>query len=117
MHQQQLFPTSPGPTFDAERGESEKRRGMEIAARSKQERLKWVRRCAENLANKNGFCHADMLAEYLAHRFKLDMHDLLGNAAGSIFAGREWEFTGRRIKSTRVRSHGNELKVWRLRDG
>ena len=37
----------------------------------------------------------------------------LGNAAGSLFRGSEWEFTGERIKSRRISNHAREIKVWR----
>ncbi len=37
----------------------------------------------------------------------------LGNAAGSLFRGKEWEFTGQRIKSSRKSNHSREIKVWR----
>ena len=37
----------------------------------------------------------------------------LGNSAGSLFKGRQWEFTGERIKSTRKSNHSREIKVWR----
>ena len=37
----------------------------------------------------------------------------LGNSAGSLFKGKEWEFTGQRIKSTRKTNHSREIKVWR----
>jgi hypothetical protein len=35
----------------------------------------------------------------------------LGNAAGSVFRGKEWRFTGRYIKSSRVSRHANENKL------
>jgi len=38
----------------------------------------------------------------------------LGNAAGSIFAGKRWKFTGDRVKSRRPSAHAREIKVWRL---
>lgn len=38
----------------------------------------------------------------------------LGPAAGSLFSQKcNWEFTGRRVRSTRVSNHARELKVWR----
>jgi hypothetical protein len=41
-------------------------------------------------------------------------YELLGNAAGGIFRGREWVFTGRWRKSARVTNHGHQNRVWRL---
>ena len=42
-----------------------------------------------------------------------DIHHL-GNAAGSLFRGAAWEFTGRRTRSRRITNHAREIKVWRL---
>jgi hypothetical protein len=39
----------------------------------------------------------------------------LGNAAGSLFKGKQWQWTGRYRKSERVHAHSNPLKVWRLK--
>jgi hypothetical protein len=40
--------------------------------------------------------------------------DLLGNAWGSIFRGKEWECIGWR-KSTRVSNHARAIRIWRLK--
>ena len=37
----------------------------------------------------------------------------LGAASGSMFKSKEWEFTGKRIKSKRTSNHSREIKVWR----
>lgn len=44
-----------------------------------------------------------------------EITDTLGPAAGSVFKGGEWSFTGsrRRAKMNR-KNHARELKVWRL---
>lgn len=39
----------------------------------------------------------------------------LGPAAGSLFRGGEWEFTGNWKKSKRPTNHSSDLRVWRLR--
>ena len=45
-----------------------------------------------------------------------EVADVLGNAAGSVFKGREWVFTGEYRKVTlNRRSHHQDVKVWRLR--
>lgn len=36
----------------------------------------------------------------------------LGNAAGSLFRGREWRFTGRTVNSRRIQSHARMMRVW-----
>lgn len=58
---------------------------------------------------------ADDAAEYCVQR-GLGEH-ALGNAAGGLFRGGEWVWTGRWIKSTRDHAHANDLRVWRLRAG
>lgn len=95
-------------------GERLKREGMERAAMSKDTLLGYARGLAVDLARENGgLCHADMVAEALAKEGRPP----LGNAAGSLFLGHVWEFTGQRVKSQRAHAHANELKVWRLRHG
>ncbi len=44
-------------------------------------------------------------------------HDmaLLGNAAGSLFRGDRWEFTGQRKQSVRISNHARWIMVWRLK--
>ena len=39
----------------------------------------------------------------------------LGNAAGSLFRGKEWEFTGQWSPSRRVSNHAHQNRVWKLR--
>lgn len=56
---------------------------------------------------------ADDAARWL---YDYDPHASLGNAAGSLFRGGDWEFTGRWTKSTRVISHANDLRIWRLKE-
>lgn len=44
--------------------------------------------------------------------------EILGPAAGSVFKGQRWKFTGRRVLATLNRkNHARELKVWRLKHG
>ena len=44
---------------------------------------------------------------------RIGITESLGNAAGSLFRGSEWQFTGERIKSARKTNHAREIKVWR----
>ena len=91
--------------------ESLKREGMQQAAKSKNELLEKALEIARNHPNaRDGITMDDVV-------FEMRKQELpsLGNAAGSVFLGKAWEFTGERRKSTRLESHGNELKVWRLK--
>ena len=40
--------------------------------------------------------------------------EMLGNAAGSVFRGKDWRFTGRWEKSARVSNHARVNRVWEL---
>lgn len=51
---------------------------------------------------------ADMVQRVMYARYG---RDVLGNAAGGIFRGRDWSFAGY-SKSTRIQSHGNRLCKW-----
>lgn len=119
MNQLDLFPTPAPPANRTEaradhEGERLKRIGMDRAAMSKDTLLGYARGLAVDLARENGgLCHADMVAEALAKEGRPP----LGNAAGSLFLGHVWEFTGQRVKSQRAHAHANELKLWRLRHG
>ena len=39
----------------------------------------------------------------------------LGNAAGSLFHGAHWIFTGRWMASRRITNNARDIKVWKLR--
>tara|TARA_R110000824_G_scaffold117800_5_gene269816 strand:- start:1363 stop:1683 length:321 start_codon:yes stop_codon:yes gene_type:complete len=39
----------------------------------------------------------------------------LGNAAGSLFHGPHWIFTGRWMSSRRITNNARDIKVWKLR--
>lgn len=100
--------------FDSQRGELEKKAGMKAAADAKKSYLERARWGAFLIARRgDGTCNMDQVAEYLAF-LGISPEDL-GNAAGSVFKGKEWVFTGRRIKSARVSSHAREIKIWRLK--
>lgn len=102
---------APDP-FDRAAGERLKLDGMQRAA----EHSTWLdvaREVAKRIARSNPEreTHSDEVAVAL-----MDMGGptSLGPAAGSLFKGHEWEFTGRRIRSARISNHARELKVWRL---
>jgi len=99
-------------TFDAYQGESLKRGGQELAADNRADLLDQARGIARSIAaNGDGTCNADQVG--IAMR-QAGMEEL-GPAAGSLFKGKEWEFTGDRVLSTRVSNHARELKVWRYK--
>jgi hypothetical protein len=67
---------------------------------------------ARDLGRRMGHCCADQVYFMLDARGR-DIK-LLGNGAGSIFAGKEWEFSGEWIKSTRITNHGRMIRVWKF---
>lgn len=98
--------------FDAVKAEKAKRRGMDFAAQHKGSLLAKARGFAMDLALIDGQVNADDIQDYL---LKLGFSSAsLGNAAGSIFRGPEWECVGWQ-KSERVSNHGRMIRVWRLR--
>ena len=103
---------SAGPLFDAAASEQSKTVGMAVAADNKESLLAYARRVAEQLpASRVGITADDVVSQMV--REGVDVH-ALGNAAGSLFRGKEWVWTGERRKSCREHAHANELKVWRL---
>ena len=70
-------------------------------------------RCvAHQYAREHGTVNADIVGKIMADDWGIDS---IGPAAGALFRGPEWEFTGQRVLSTRVSNHSREIKVWRLR--
>lgn len=113
LEQQNLFRHDPPPsqTFSAPLAQSKKREGMKKAA----DRNLWLDRAREiavEIATRTGTVHAD------AVRQQLEVEGMeesgLGNAAGSIFLI-GFEKTGAVHISKRVKGHGNEQKIWRLK--
>lgn len=102
------------PLFDGKRARAAKARGMAKAAAHHNELLEIARDVAESIARSgDGTVNIDEVAVDMIH-MGLNPDDL-GNAAGSVFKGNQWEFTGERVKSTKVSSHAREIKIWRLK--
>jgi len=106
------------PLFDAAGGEKAKAEGMEAGEHGnmlRHIRLSEVRGIAYSLAKERGSITSDVVALHVLSKTGRDIAVDLGPAMGSLFKGNEWIFTGERVKSTRVKNHSRELKVWRLR--
>ena len=86
--------------------------GMDKAAENKKKLLEYARGIARDLAKGGNVISADDVQRELERR-KISVH-ALGNAAGSLFKGKEWMAVGR-IKSKRVHAHSNWLTTWRLK--
>lgn len=97
--------------FDWAESNRKKAVGMALASESRAELLEIARNIAREIGATGSDVDADMVGQEMERRgYSVES---LGPAAGSIFKGREWEFTGRRVRSSRKSNHGRELKVWR----
>ncbi len=103
-------PAGRASAFSATASTSAKEHGMQAAADAKGDALAQARSIARDLALANGGeTDADEVGKVLYAR-----GIVLGPAAGSLFKGGEWQFTGKRKASARKTNHGREIKVWRL---
>lgn len=99
--------------FDAKLSEKLKKDGMEKAADNVDETLTLARNIARRLAQKNGKVNADDVGRILKTDLRIDS---LGPAAGSLFRGKEWEFTGKWVKSKRITNHSRMIREWKLKE-
>lgn len=88
-----------------------KHRGKTFAALNRADALAAAKLAAYDLAFDKGEVTADDVYQAL----DLLDQEALGNAAGSVFKGKDWIWTGEWRASTRVSNHGRFLRVWRLR--
>lgn len=103
----------PAPLFDAAESERRKQEGMALAAENpdREYLLEIARDRARLIVRERGEVTMDDVVAMLV-RDGFDV-SVLGNAAGSVFKGKEWEFAGRFVKSARVANHSRLLRVWR----
>jgi len=99
--------------LNLELGKRLKERGMNTAAMNRAQLLAEAIRCAWRLGVTHGQVSADMIAAEFIRR-GLDFA-ALGNAAGSIFKGADWEPCGF-TQSTRPARHAGMIRVWKLKD-
>lgn len=90
-----------------------KEAGMQQASANKASLLAYARGVAVELARARSdrLVTADDVQQELVNR-GVSAH-ALGNAAGSLFKGDDWQWTGRWVMSRRVHAHRNPLRVWR----
>ena len=89
-------------------GERLKAEGMAKAAINRASALSAARALAKSIGHRDRYVTADDVHHCLFDYQKED----LGNAAGSIFRGPTWKFTGRWLKSTRASNHARMIRVW-----
>lgn len=100
------------PLFDYAESERRKVEGMELAANNRGGILTEARVIAKELATEGRAISADDVVAAMCER-GYGIH-ALKNAAGSLFAGQDWQWTGQFVKSVRSHSHSNLLRLWRL---
>lgn len=97
--------------------ESQRRRddGRDLAAKRRREVLELAREIARAIAlgRPDRSCTADEVQRQLRERGY--PASALGNAAGSLFRGREWELAGY-APSARVTRHAGLNRVWVYRE-
>lgn len=101
-------------TFDFSAARERRERGIAEAEVSRAEVLELARRIAVRLAESREdrtVTADDVQRELIAQGYG---PAALGNAAGSIFRGRRWVFTGRWRASERVSNHGHQNRIWQL---
>ena len=98
-------------TLGVKQAEQLKESGIAQAAAHRAKILAAARDVARKLAAERGTTNADDVA------IELEKHGVdsteLGNAAGSIFRGKDWKFVGF-MKSVRVSRHRNQIRIWQL---
>ncbi len=101
-------------TFDLPQGECLRDAGMTQAADAYARRnlIVAARTIAIEIAKSRGSVTADDVFKIMEERNL--QPDLLGNAAGSIFRGKEFVFFGDWKKSSRVTNHARMNRVWFL---
>lgn len=95
--------------FDGLRSERLKQDGMASASSKSEELLGHARTFARRYATVHGQVTADDVGRYMKAEHGIET---LGPAAGSIFKGKGWRFTGEYVKSKRITNHSRLLRVW-----
>ena len=105
---------SPGALWDAAESERRKRAGVAASENSAGLKLEVARRVAREIAASKPCLttNADEVQQQLLARYGYG-HGWLGPAAGALFRCDDWTWTGGRVRSTSVKNHARELKVWR----
>ena len=93
-------------------GEYLKQEGMSRAALSKKELLAYARELAKNIAECL-LCKTCSIND-VNRELEKQGYPPLGKAAGSVFITKDWEFTGKYVKSTKASNHARETKLWKL---
>ena len=97
--------------FDFDEGQRLKVEGLTQAAEQVPTLLEKARQIAVELCRERGSVHADAVSRVMRQQGLDD----LGPAAGSVFKGKQWVWTGEWHVSARIANHGRLQRVWRLK--
>ncbi len=105
-------------THSPELAQQAKEQGMAQACSPAYRRalLEYARGLAVSIATQRGDVTASDVRNMFIARQGLAQWEHLGNAAGSLFKGPQWRFTGQYVPSGIVSRHGAMVRVWALRD-
>jgi hypothetical protein len=105
-------PAAVQPQFSLFVAEHFRDHGIARAASTREALLDEARAIAVRICKTRGeVTYDDVYLEMLERGLKPEN---IGNAAGSLFRGSQFRFTGRWSKSTRVSNHARVNRVWRL---
>lgn len=102
-------------SFNLGEGERLRDEGIEAAALTRSDVLSVAKRVARQIAlsRPNRELTADAVQAVMIGLGFTPAQ--LGNAAGAIFRGKAWVWTGRVVKSSRKSNRARILRVWRLK--
>ena len=97
--------------FNPAKGLARKEEALTNLEHSRRGALEAARKVAVQVAKIRGSCSADDVYKNLITRGWGER--ALGNAAGAIFRGKDWEPCGW-VQSKRVSNNGRMIRLWRL---
>ncbi len=102
------------PLFSLPAGRTQRDAGMDRAAARRAPVLRKARSIAVTVAlSRTDRCAT---ADDVYRHLTIAERRGLGNAAGSLFRGPRWTFTGRRTPSRRISNNAREIKIWKLQE-
>ena len=94
--------------FDIQEAREKRDQGLRQVSTNNERFLVVARDTAKNIAEWNGTVTMDQVRKWCP------LEPLHPNAWGSVFRGKEWEFTGEYVQSKAVSRRGGMQRVWKL---
>lgn len=99
--------------LDSGEAKRKKARGIRLVREHNKRWLTRAREVAREICHREGEVHADAVRAVLYPRGEYPSDP---NAWGAVFQTSDFEWTGRRVKSSVPQGRRNEIKVWILSD-